>query len=561
MLMHLFPPARRPQYAAALASNRLLLTLLGALLLTPSAGVFSQTAQVWVQTADPAVSAGNPEVRAMQSARADWEEHARRPFSPQHDRRKAAGTTRGAVQGVGRPMPSAAGRPSPIKQIRYDSAPEPLPADPGYEASLEPGAVAMPYDGMAPGYEGEPLVEDAPWQSGRGAVGGRGMYAPGMACDGCCPPEGMCFGECAGRACGRCWRPFHNRLWLREEYILWWGKGDFLPSLATSSPADTAEDVAGVLGQPDTFTLFGGTGVNNLGRSGIRDTIGYWLDEGHCWGLEGAYFVQGSVSASFQGPNPGTQIVARPFFDVLLGAESALLVNYPDVRTGSLSIRETSDVEGAEFLLRRNVFRDCARRADLLIGYRYARLGDSLRIRESTTAEADDLILGDVAGTTRDISEVFDTTNEFNGAELGALAQWQGCRWSLELLMKVALGNTSSRARIDGRTLLTGNQADVLGGILAQQSNIGRYQRNEFSMIPELGIRLSRDLGCRLRATVGYTLIYWSKVMRPGELVDLNLNITQVPPGELIGAPEPRFSFATNDFWLHGLNLGIEYRF
>jgi hypothetical protein len=29
----------------------------------------------------------------------------------------------------------------------------------------------------------------------------------------------------------------------------------------------------------------------------------------------------------------------------------------------------------------------------------------------------------------------------------------------------------------------------------------------------------------------------------------------------LAGSPEPRFSFAANDFWIHGLNLGLEYRF
>jgi hypothetical protein len=426
--------------------------------------------------------------------------------------------------------------------------------DPAYEGSPKPGGDAVaPNDGMVPAFEGGPLMEDAPWQSGQ-----RG---PGTAWDGCCPPDGICFGECPGYGCARCWSPFHNRLWLREEYILWWGKGDALPALATTSPDGTAEDVAGVLGQPDTSTLFGGTGVNKLSRSGIRDTVGYWLDEGHCVGVEGVYWVQGSISESFQGPPPGTQIIARPFVDAVTGDQSALLINFPGVRRGSLSIRETSEAEGAEFLFRRNVFRDCARRADLLFGYRYARLADSLQIGESTTALVDDPILGDADGTARTVGEVFNTTNEFNGAEFGASAQWQGCLWSLELLMKVAVGNTASRTRIDGRTFLTGNTSNMLGGVLALPSNIGRYERNEFSMVPELGITLCRNLGCRMRATVGYTLIYWSKVMRAGEQADLNLNTSQIPPGQLVGSPEPRFSLATNDFWLQGLNVGLEYRF
>jgi hypothetical protein len=60
---------------------------------------------------------------------------------------------------------------------------------------------------------------------------------------------------------------------------------------------------------------------------------------------------------------------------------------------------------------------------------------------------------------------------------------------------------------------------------------------------------------------VGYTLLYWSKVTRPGDLIDLNVNPSQIPPGTLSGSPEPRFSFASNDFWIHGLNLGLEYQF
>jgi hypothetical protein len=60
---------------------------------------------------------------------------------------------------------------------------------------------------------------------------------------------------------------------------------------------------------------------------------------------------------------------------------------------------------------------------------------------------------------------------------------------------------------------------------------------------------------------MGYTLIYWGKVMRPGAQVDPNVNPTQIPPGTLAGSPEPRFSFASNDLWVHGLNAGLECRF
>jgi len=305
--------------------------------------------------------------------------------------------------------------------------------------------------------------------------------------------------------------------------------------------------------------FFGQRDINSVSRSGIRDIVGYWLDENRRWGLEGTYFVQGSISDRLTAGNPTT--LAFPYLDVTTGAQSAFFITSA-TRTGSVAVREFSNLEGAEFLLRRNLFQQCGGRADLLVGYRYARLADSLDIHATTTANAADAF--DPAGTTRAISEQFDALNEFNGAEFGLIGQWQRCQWSLELLVKVALGSTNSHVRIAGSTVRTETgQAPVVlpGGVLALPTNIGQYDRSEFSMVPELGFTVSRDLGSRLRATMGYTLIYWGKVMRAGEQIDLNVNPSQIPPGTLAGSPQPQFSFATNDLWVHGLNLGLECRF
>ena len=49
------------------------------------------------------------------------------------------------------------------------------------------------------------------------------------------------------------------------------------PPLATSSPTGPPQDDAGVLGEPGTSILFGGTDLTDGGRSGGRFTAGYWL--------------------------------------------------------------------------------------------------------------------------------------------------------------------------------------------------------------------------------------------------------------------------------------------
>ena len=48
--------------------------------------------------------------------------------------------------------------------------------------------------------------------------------------------------------------------------------------------------------------------------------------------------------------------------------------------------------------------------------------------------------------------------------------------------------------------------------------------------MPEIGFTLGYDLTSRLKATVGYTLLYWSNVARPGDQIDLNVDSRQFPP-------------------------------
>ena len=94
------------------------------------------------------------------------------------------------------------------------------------------------------------------------------------------------------------------------------------------------------------------------------------------------------------------------------------------------------------------------------------------------------------------------------------------------------------------------------GGFLAQASNSGQYQRNQFTMVPELGINVGFDLTPRLRLVGGYSLIYWSAVARTGDQIDLNLTFPTVT-----GIRSPEFRFAMTDYWAQGLNLGIDFRF
>ncbi len=125
--------------------------------------------------------------------------------------------------------------------------------------------------------------------------------------------------------------------------------------------------------------------------------------------------------------------------------------------------------------------------------------------------------------------------------------------------MKLALGNNRSVIAINGQTTTTSpeGQAVTLGGFLAEPTNIGVRVTNQISMIPELDATLAYDLTCRLRLTMGYSLIYWSDVARPGDQIDLDLT----PPTATIAPVKPQFHLQTTDYWAQGLNFGLDFRF
>jgi hypothetical protein len=168
-------------------------------------------------------------------------------------------------------------------------------------------------------------------------------------------------------------------------------------------------------------------------------------------------------------------------------------------------------------------------------------------------------------GTTFASSDQFDTQNRFNGGEFGFVFQQRCHRWSLELVTKLGLGSTQSHVAIGGSTSITlpngGGTTNYPYGILALRTNSGTYDETKFSLMPELGATLGFDVTRHLRATIGYTFLYWSNVARPGDQIDTDINVSQIPPGKLSGAARPNFVFHTSDFWAQGLNVGLEYRF
>ncbi len=351
-----------------------------------------------------------------------------------------------------------------------------------------------------------------------------------------------------------------NRLWLRSEYLLWWAKGSDAPALVTSSPVGTTPGMSGILGEPGTTTLFGDSNVTDNLRPGGRFTLGYWLTPSQRFGIEADYVFLGNATTRYQADSSTMPILARPYYDMAADSNAALLVAHPDFLSGSVAVDATSDFQSAELLCRGAIFQRCRDRLDFVVGYRFAQVDDGLAIHQfSEWTRAQGVI---PAGTTKDITDDFSTTNQFHGGQLGVVYQERMGQWSLQMLAKLGLGNTHSRVQIDGQTITTlpnGVSGTFEGGLLAQSSNIGTYERNSFSVMPELGVMIGYDITCRLRATFGYTFLYWSKVARPGDQIDTSL--AQLPPEPTIPGGGPIFAFDTTDYWAQGISFGLDFRF
>jgi hypothetical protein len=339
----------------------------------------------------------------------------------------------------------------------------------------------------------------------------------------------------------------HDHLWFRTEALVWWTKGAELPPLLTTSSGTTAQSQAGVL--PGATVLFGNQEVNDGVRGGGRVTLGYWLDPADTFGIDFTYLGLCPSNDSYTTTSTGSPILARPVFLVSTGTNSgptSQIIAYPDGQSGGFSAKTSSNFDVAELLLRRVLARGEGFRFELLAGYRYQRLSDGLSISDTSTINTVNTLA---------VFDQFHTANRFSGAEVGFATELHKCRWSLETDLKLGLGDTRSVVNIVGSST-----NDPVGGLLAQPSNSGSWVSSQFSAVPELGLTAGYDLTPHLRATLGYTMIYWSDVARPGDQIDLNVS----PPTTAGGSQplqKPAFELHTSDFWAQGVNVGLDFRF
>jgi hypothetical protein len=371
---------------------------------------------------------------------------------------------------------------------------------------------------------------------------------------------------------------------VTAEYLLWWTRAANGPPLLTTSPPNGANGVPGAL--PGSTILLSAGDVGDTFRDGVRFGLTYWLDDCASYGFDGRIFYTWDRTDRFEAnSNKFPNGLFRPFFianPVVAGGppvgEFREVVTAPGETTGRFSAENRSRFWGAEANYRDNVLCRCGcewmLRADLLAGFRYLNLEESLTLIEDVTRLTVNPMFPDEGPGTRVVNrESFATQNDFYGGQLGTAVEFRRNRLSLDFRGSVALGSTHQRLDIDGaqvRTLSPSGQVLVLpGGLLALPgANIGNFTRNVFSVVPEAGLNVGYQVTDHLKAFVGYNFLYWSNVIRPGDQIDRVLDVNRIPrfvnlPAGTIPPvfpPRPAPLFRDTDFWAQGVNLGLEYR-
>jgi hypothetical protein len=417
---------------------------------------------------------------------------------------------------------------------------------------------AFPPAGEAPPDSAKPLV--LPATDPR-----TGPAACGQA--GCCPTSDV----------------DNSTIYGSVDYLLWWIKGSPLPaSLITTGPVSDNPGALGHGGVP----LTGSTQDYGI-VSGFRATTGFWLGDGHDLAFEVTGFVLPRVTKTtvFRSNPNGSPVLTFRYLDPPVGgvaAEDAFQASAPAVLSvgpqvgpysGSVGLTTHSELWGLETNLV-GVLAGCRnRRFELLAGFRYVDLEERLDLsfqRQAIAGTGSNVIfLGSPFPAPASVSslDAFRTRNQFYGGQMGFRGDYCFGKFQVTFTGKVALGDTHEVVNIFGvSTLATGSGpgVTVAGGQFAGPSNIGRSTTDHFSVVPETEISVGYHVTDHLRAFIGYDFLYWSRVVRPGNQVDLIVDTRANPvdpgfTGDRVGFP--RSLFNRSDFWAQGINFGLEYRY
>lgn len=394
------------------------------------------------------------------------------------------------------------------------------------------------------------------------------------SCPGGLDGAGMAGAGAAGDAGG-------PQVWFGGEYLLWRFKDAPLPSYPFVLTGPNNSNNPGALNAGGGPFLTGPS-IENGWVSGGRVTAGGWLNTDGTLGIEGSGFLLPKQSRTLRAASDanGNPAIGFRYFDPPVNGaltedifQASIPVGNPfglGAVAGRLAVVSSTQLWGAEANGLLGLANSDNLQLQALVGLRYADLQEDLSLQLQSTALAGSsvLFLGNPfgPGSTIATSDTFKTRNQFYGGQVGLRGSWTLGAFFASASGKIALGNNHEVVDIRGASILVPNAGNVMvvqAGQFAGPSNIGRQAANEFAYIPEGEVKVGVQLADWLRVSVGYDILYWSQVVRPGSQVDLVVDdrLNPVNGGFVAGTPNvtfPRSQFNKTDFWAQGINFGLQ---
>lgn len=352
--------------------------------------------------------------------------------------------------------------------------------------------------------------------------------------------------------------------WAGSDYLVWWLKRPPQP-VPLITTGDPNSPVPGGLGQPGTQILAGGgaslPAPSYGGASGVRATLGGWLDTDQRIGLEAVGFLleqraAGINLASLDGTTP---VLSIPFNDVI-GGETAIVAGGNPNSVAAINRIRFLGGEANGLL---NLCRGCWSHLEMLAGFR------CLELREDFLLA--DTIFDPVTSGQQILQDHFGTRNRFYGGQIGLRAGLIVGLLSANVTTLVALGSNNETLAVTGYTQITSGAFGLPtgvypGGIFAQASNLGLTTRDRFAVVPEVRVQLGYRCCECLKVNVGYNFLYISSVLRPTNQIDRTLNFSTTPLAFLAGVTptgpaRPAPLFQPSYFFAQGLTFGLELNF
>lgn len=378
---------------------------------------------------------------------------------------------------------------------------------------------------------------------------------PAPGCPTCSPPACAAEPACCNHAPSCC------SVYGGVEALFWWVKNpSVVPLVSTNDDPNTIA----ALNEPGTRVLFGGQGnpIDFGNMLGVRGRIGFLLPdevagvEASLFGLprQGTTFVVNAAGGN--GP-----VIAIPFnstvpFNFNPAGETSL---NPGNVPSQITVNATTQLWGADVLGLARLYSSDRVRLMAVGGFKYLDLEEALTLSQ--------LFLDPLVPGTQTVRDSFFTRNQFYGLSVGLQGGFRYDFVSLDVCGKVAVGPTHQQLRVAGETTNVGGAFGGLpgvtpAGVFAQPSNSGEFNRNTFTVVPELAVRLNCDVTRSLRLTVGYDVLYSNNVIRAATQIDRNVNPTQnVAFLTPVGLTAPLPTFTRTDFWAQGISAGVQFQY